>query len=64
MNAVGPEDIRAMREQGDLKDFLLGLAGRRPKKPAPAAEKLRPEIPRDRPGAWPTGSSPRPRPRP
>ncbi|KOT49943.1 MULTISPECIES: hypothetical protein [Streptomyces] len=57
MTAVGPEDIRAMREQGDLTDFLLGLAGRPPTKPAPAAGKPRPDIHREQPGAWPTGSS-------
>jgi hypothetical protein len=30
------EDITAMREQGDLKDYLLSLTGRAPAKPKPA----------------------------
>jgi hypothetical protein len=29
------EDIAALREQGDLKDYLLALAGRTPAKPKP-----------------------------
>lgn len=56
---VSPEDIAEMRRQGDLKDFLLSLTsvGRRIPKQAPPAEPKPPvDIPRDRPGAWPTGS--------
>lgn len=30
------EDIAALREQGDLKEYLLALAGRTPAKPKPA----------------------------
>jgi len=30
------EDIAAMREQGDLKDYLLSLVGAAPAKPKPA----------------------------
>lgn len=36
MAELTAEDIAAMREQGDLKDYLLALAGR-PAKPMPAA---------------------------
>ncbi|MDX3230562.1 hypothetical protein [Streptomyces sp. ME19-01-6] len=46
-----------MREQGDLKEFLLGLTGKAPAKP-PAAEKpdvVHYTIPR--PGAWPVGTA-------
>ncbi|MFL4491489.1 hypothetical protein ACJ6WD_09545 [Streptomyces sp. VTCC 41912] len=56
---VSPEDIAEMRRQGDLKEFLLSLtptARRTPKQAAPAEPKSPVEIPRERPGAWPTGS--------
>ncbi|MFF0588493.1 hypothetical protein ACFYWD_21250 [Streptomyces sp. NPDC003781] len=33
---LSAEDIAALREQGDLKDYLLSLVGRAPAKPKPA----------------------------
>lgn len=53
-----PEDIRAMREQGDIKAFVLSLA-RPTRQTAPKQEQ--PEEPRvhiARPGAWPCGTAP------
>jgi hypothetical protein len=64
--AIDPADIAAMREQGDLKDYLLSLTGRAPAKPKPAAaEPAGPSYHIRRPGAWPCGtaaSGPTPRP--
>jgi hypothetical protein len=58
-----PADIAALRADGDLLAWVRSLTGR----PAPAEPKPpdpEPEIPRDRPGAWPTGTrSPGPAPR-
>jgi hypothetical protein len=54
-----PEDIAAMRKQGDLREFLR-------RQMRPRAETQRAQAPRPpghRPGAWPTGTSP-PSPRP
>jgi hypothetical protein len=52
---IDPRDIVAMREQGDLKAYLLSLAGRTPTpgptEPEPAAY----HIPRK--GAWPCGTA-------
>ncbi|MFE0088800.1 hypothetical protein [Streptomyces sp. NPDC059016] len=69
MNAQpDPADIAAMREQGDLLDFIKSLTGRPPKVPAqrdadPVDEEPCYHI--RRPGAWPCGtaaSGPTPRP--
>jgi hypothetical protein len=55
---VDPADIAALREQGDLKDYLLSLAGRTPTKPKPAvAEPTGPGYHIARPGAWPCGTA-------
>lgn len=55
---VDPADIAAMREQGDLKDFLLALTGRAPAIPEPAAaEPAPPPYTIPRPGAWPIGTA-------
>ncbi|NGO73467.1 hypothetical protein [Streptomyces boncukensis] len=52
------EDVAAMREQGDLREFLRSRI-RRPTgtPPAPAP----PRLPGHRPGAWPPGAGPTPR---
>jgi hypothetical protein len=61
MAAPDPDlgDIAVMREQGDLKAYLMSLTGRVPKRAAapvtPAPEVI--EEPK-RPGAWPTGTRP------
>jgi hypothetical protein len=56
---VDPADIAAMREQGDLKDFLLGLTGRAPAIPKQAepAEDDKPLYHIPRKGAWPCGTA-------
>ncbi|HEY6117672.1 MAG TPA: hypothetical protein VI172_17090 [Candidatus Dormibacteraeota bacterium] len=54
---IDSADIVAMREQGDLKAYLLSLAGRTPTS-APAATgpaELGYHIPRK--GAWPCGTA-------
>lgn len=56
MTDIDPADIVAMREQGDLKAYLLSLAGRtataeRDTEPAKAVY----HIPRK--GAWPCGTA-------
>jgi hypothetical protein len=57
--SINVDDIAAMREQGDLKDFLLSLTGRTIK-PEPVAD-TQPADPGYRiahPGGWPIGSAP------
>lgn len=58
MTDVDPEDVTAMRKQGDLRAFLRGQiaegAARRDAKPKTAA----PRPPGRRPGEWPPGTSP------
>jgi hypothetical protein len=54
-----PEDIAALRADGDLVSYLLSLAGATPPKPAPA-EPQEPEEPDyviPHRGAWPIGSA-------
>lgn len=54
---VDSADIVAMREQGDLKAFLLSLAGRTPT----TGQNTEPEKPPfhiPRKGAWPCGTAP------
>lgn len=53
------ESITAMREQGDLKDYLLSLTGRAPAKPkqAPPAEAEEPGYRIAHPGGWPIGTA-------
>ena len=53
------EDIAAMREDGDLTDYLIALTGRSRTKPKPAEAEPEPpayHIPRK--GAWPCGTAP------
>ncbi|MGY0062781.1 hypothetical protein ACWY4P_40650 [Streptomyces sp. LZ34] len=49
-----PEDIAAMRKQGDLREFLRQQM--RPRAQPKPTEAPRP--PGHKPGAWPTGTSP------
>lgn len=51
-------DIVAMREQGDLKTYLLALGGRTPTAPKSAAEPDKPSYHIPRKGAWPCGTAP------
>jgi hypothetical protein len=51
---VDPRDIVAMREQGDLKAYLLSLAGRTP---TPEPETAEPGYHIPRKGAWPCGTA-------
>jgi hypothetical protein len=52
------ENITALREQGDLRNHLLALAGRAVK-PEPAAEQkpAEPDYEIAHPGAWPIGTA-------
>lgn len=55
-----PADIAAMREQGDLLDFVKSLTGRPPKAPKERHLRLVAEKPCfhiARPGAWPCGTA-------
>lgn len=56
--AIDPEDIRAMREQGDIKAFVLSLARPTHKPAVRTVEPPKPEIRISRPGAWPDGTRP------
>lgn len=53
---IDPADIAALREQGDLKGYLLSLTGRVPAQPKPTTPAEAPAIRICRPGAWPHGS--------
>ena len=58
MTDIDPDDVKAMRKQGDFKAFMRqqitnGKARNAPAKPAPP-----PQQPGHTPGAWPTGSRP------
>lgn len=58
MTDINPDDVKAMRKQGDFRAFMRqqiadGKARNQPAKPAPA-----PPRPGHTPGAWPTGSRP------
>lgn len=58
MTDIDPDDVKAMRKQGDFKAFMrqqiaAGQARKQPAKPAPPAPR-----PGHTPGAWPTGSQP------
>jgi hypothetical protein len=55
---IGRDDIKAMRKEGSLRDYLRlqmaeGQARKSPAKPTPA-----PRPPGHAPGAWPAGSRP------
>ena len=54
---IDPADIVAMREQGDLKAYLLSLGGRTPQAPADT-EPTKPPYHIPRKGAWPCGTAP------
>ncbi|EFE65832.1 predicted protein [Streptomyces viridosporus ATCC 14672] len=59
MAELTAEDIAALREQGDLKDYLLSLVGRTPVKPAKPALSAVPD-PGYRiahVGGWPLGTA-------
>ena len=58
MTDIDPDDVKAMRKEGSLRDFLRmqiaeGQARKTPAKPPPA-----PKPPGHTPGAWPAGSRP------
>ena len=52
---INTDDIAAMREQGDLKAYLLALAGR--SQQAETSEPDKPTFHIPRPGAWPCGTA-------
>ncbi len=52
-----PEDVAALREQGDLLPYLISLTGRAPTKPKPAPAEPKPAYHIARPGAWPCGTA-------
>lgn len=58
MTDIDPDDVKAMRKQGDFKAFMrqqiaAGQARKQPAKAVPPAPR-----PGHTPGAWPTGSQP------
>lgn len=55
---IDSADIVAMREQGDLKAFLLSLGGRTPTTPRQDASPEKPSFHIPHPGAWPCGTAP------
>lgn len=57
--AVDPDDVAALRADGDLVSYLLSLTGATPPPPKPAEEEA-PEVDIHipRPGAWPCGTAP------
>jgi hypothetical protein len=55
--SIDSADIVAMREQGDLKAYLLALGGRTPTVPKSAAAPDRPAYHLPRKGAWPCGTA-------
>ncbi|MEU9470477.1 hypothetical protein AB0D78_28435 [Streptomyces avermitilis] len=58
MNQPTAEDIAALREDGDLKSYLLALTGRAPApKPAPRATAAEPGYRIAHKGGWPIGAS-------
>ena len=58
MNEPTAEDIAALREQGDLKGYLLALAGRTPAKPKPALTAVpAPAYRIAHVGGWPLGTA-------
>lgn len=65
---AAPDDIAALRADGDLVAYLLSLTGRTPTKPKPSAADTEPAKPGyhiPRKGAWPCGTAPSgPTPRP
>lgn len=65
MTTVSAADIAALREQGDLTEFLRSLTAHTPRATAPTVPAIgsAPEFPRARVGAWPDGCQ-RPQPAP
>jgi len=55
--SIDPADIAAMREQGDLKDYLLSLACRTPAKPVALAAVPAPAYRITHVGGWPLGTA-------
>lgn len=51
-------DIAAMREQGDLIDYIKSLTGRPPKQRETEPTDEKPCYHIRRPGAWPCGTAP------
>jgi hypothetical protein len=55
---IDANDIAAMREQGDLKNYLLSLTGRAPAKPKPALAAVPdPSYRIAHVGGWPLGTA-------
>ncbi|WP_329330805.1 hypothetical protein OIU81_03165 [Streptomyces sp. NBC_01454] len=57
MTAFDPADIAALRQQGDLKEFLLSLGGRAPAKRAARSEPEGADYTIPHLGAWPLGTA-------
>ena len=58
MNQPSPEDIAAMREDGDLATYLLSLVGAAPAKPKPALAAVPdPGYRIAHVGGWPLGTA-------
>jgi hypothetical protein len=56
--AIDPADIAVMREQGDLKDYLLSLTGRAAAKPKPTLAAVPdPGYRIAHVGGWPLGTA-------
>lgn len=58
--SLSPEDIAALRNDGDLESYLRSLGGAPPPKPAPVepAASEEPDYVIPHRGAWPIGSAP------
>jgi hypothetical protein len=59
--SADPDDIAALRADGDLVAYLLSLTSGKPAKPKPAEPDAEPEPPTyhiPRKGAWPCGTAP------
>lgn len=55
--SAAPEDIAAMRADGDLLDYIRSLTGRPPQQRVASKSEPPPIIPRACLGAWPDGTS-------
>jgi hypothetical protein len=57
MATFDPADIAALRQQGDLKEFLLSLSGRTPAKRPARSEPEGEDYTIPHVGAWPLGTA-------
>ncbi|MBB1252889.1 hypothetical protein H3146_05845 [Streptomyces sp. OF3] len=58
MTGFSPDDMAAMRKQGDIGALFTALLGKSPPPDAAGLEDERPAYHVARPGAWPCGTAP------